>query len=202
VPWFGEPVWVVDPVVVVPPPAAAADAVALEESPDVEPSLVPLVPLVLVPEPEPELEDVSVEASNVDSSSEVSVSCADFRVVSSSSSVRLAEEGSSVAISCPFLTCSPTLTSMLFRVPLVWKLTSSSTPGSTFPLPETVLWTTPSAAVTSSVDVRAELVVVPIWVMEKTITAIATAASRAMYHGLTDRRLRVRFMEPNLRIYS
>lgn len=48
-------------------------------------------------------------------------------------------------------------------------------------LPETVLWTTPSAAATVSDG------------------AIAIAASVPTYHGLTDRRLRVRFMAATVR---
>jgi hypothetical protein len=105
-----------------------------------------------------------------------------------------------VAIGRPFLTCWPTLTATLFRVPEVAKFSVSSTPGSTSPLPETVVWTTPLAALTSSVDVRAALVVgVPSCVTPKMMTPAATAASRIAYHGRTDRRLRFRFMVTNLR---
>ena len=41
------------------------------------------------------------------------------------------------------------------------KFTSSSVPAATLPVPETVVWTTPSAALTTSVSVRAELLGVP-----------------------------------------
>jgi hypothetical protein len=93
------------------------------------------------------------------------------------------------------------LTLTLLSVPDVAKLSVSSTPGSTSPLPETVVWTTPFSALTSSVDVRAALVVgVPSWVTPKMITPAATAASRIAYHGRTDRRLRFRFIAVNLRI--
>jgi hypothetical protein len=61
---------------------------------------------------------------------------------------------------------------------------------------------TPFAAVTVSFDVRAELVGVPSSVMPMAMTAAATAASRIMYHGRTDRRLRFRFMPRNLRTDS
>jgi hypothetical protein len=54
------------------------------------------------------------------------------------------------------------LTSTFESVPLVWKLTSTSEPASTLPLPETVDWTMPLDAVTICVEVRAELVGAPI----------------------------------------
>ena len=149
----------------------------------------PLAPLELFEEP---LDEPPVD---VPSSTSVRLSSAAVRLACADSSVSSAADGSSVAISCPFLTRCPTLTSTLFSVPEVSKLSVSSTPGSTSPLPETVVWTTPLAAVTSSVEVRAELVVgVPSWVMPKMITPAATAASRIAYHGRTDRRSRFRFM--------
>jgi hypothetical protein len=152
----------------------AAEALLEEEPPD-----------------EPEDEPPEVELlEEVPSSSAVSWSSAAVRLVCASSSVSSAAEGFSDAISCPFLTCCPTVTSTLCSVPLVAKLTAWSTPGSTLPLPETVVWTTPLAAVTVSFEVRAELVGVPSSVMPMAITASATPASRMMYHGRTDRRLR------------
>jgi hypothetical protein len=54
------------------------------------------------------------------------------------------------------------LTSTFESVPLVWKFTFMSVPASTFPEPVTLDWTTPFAAVTICVDVRAELVGGPI----------------------------------------
>jgi isopropylmalate/homocitrate/citramalate synthase len=62
-------------------------------------------------------------------------------------------------------------------VPLVLKLTVSSVPAATFPLPDTVDCTTPWSAVTTSREVRAELVGAPISVTASTITPTATAAS-------------------------
>jgi hypothetical protein len=136
---------------------------------------------------------------DVPSSTSVRLSSASVRLACASSSVSSDEDGSSVATSCPFLTWPPTFTSTLLRVPEVPKLSVSSTPGSTSPLPETVVWTTPFSALTSSVDVRAALVVgVPSWVTPKMITPAATAASRTTYHGRTDRRLRFRFIPANL----
>jgi hypothetical protein len=68
-------------------------------------------------------------------------------------------------------------------VPLVWKLTDTSVPACTLPVPETVDWTTPSCAVTSSREVRAELVGGPICVMAKATTAAVSTASRYRGHG-------------------
>jgi hypothetical protein len=116
--------------------------------------------------------------------------------------VSSAVEGSSDAISCPFLTRWPTVTFTLCSVPPVAKLTAWSTPGSTLPLPETVVWTTPFAAVTVSFEVRAELVGVPSSVMPMAMTTAATPASPMTYHGRTDRRLPFRFMATNLRTDS
>jgi hypothetical protein len=155
-------------------------------------------PVELPEEPafEEPVEELPVD---VPSSTSLRLSSASVRLAFASSSVRFAEDGSSVAISCPFLTCWPTLTSTLCSVPEVPKLRVSFTPGSTSPLPETLDWTTPLAAVTSSVDVRAALVDgVPSWVTPKMITPAATAVSRIAYHGRTDRRLRFRFMAANL----
>jgi hypothetical protein len=153
----------------------------------------PLEALELFEEP---LDELPVD---VPSRTSARLSSAAVRLALADSSVSSAADGSSAAINCPFLTRSPTLTSTLFSVPEVAKLSVSSTPGSTSPVPETVVCTTPLAAVTSSVDVRAELVGgVPSWVIPKTITPAATAASRIAYHGRTDRRSRFRFMAANL----
>jgi hypothetical protein len=70
------------------------------------------------------------------------------------------------------------LTSTFDRVPLVWKFTSMSEPASTLPLPVTVDWTIPLSAVTSSVEVRAELVGGPMSEMARMAMAIAATASR------------------------
>jgi hypothetical protein len=75
------------------------------------------------------------------------------------------------------------LTSTFASVPLVWKFTLRSLPAWTFPVPDTVDWTTPFAAVTICVDVRAELVGGPIWAMAKTTMASAAAASTYRYQG-------------------
>ena len=73
----------------------------------------------------------------------------------------------------------------------------SSMPGSTVPLPATVAWTTPSVALTSSVEVRAELVAgAPSCVIAKMMMAAAAAASSATYHRGTTRLLRCWFMKP------
>jgi hypothetical protein len=61
---------------------------------------------------------------------------------------------------------------MLWSVPLVWKFAWTSVPASTLPVPVTVDCTTPLAAVTISVDVRAELVGGP-----NSMTAATTAAA-------------------------
>lgn len=158
---------------------------------------LPLEPLPLDPLP---VDPLPVE---VPSSTAVRLSLASVRLSSASFSVRRADEGSRVAISWPFLTCWPTLTSTLCSVPEVPKFSVSSTPGSTSPLPETVLWTTPLSAVTSCLDVRDVLAVdVPSWVMPKMTTAAATPASSMMYQGGTDRRLRFECMAANLRADS
>jgi hypothetical protein len=60
-------------------------------------------------------------------------------------------------------------------VPLVWKFTSRLAPAWTLPVPETVDWTMPFAAVTIWVEVRAELVGAPIWA--------AARAAMAITHG-------------------
>lgn len=148
---------------------------------------VVLVPLVLnvvadesEPEPEPELDDVP-------SSAEVRLSLAAVRLSSAWSRARSAEVGTSVASSCPLLTCWPTLTSTDWRVPLVAKLTAWSVAGSTLPVPETVVWTTPSSAWTVSLEVRAELVGGPICVIAMTTITAATAASRYRGHEVAKR---------------
>jgi hypothetical protein len=142
-------------------------------------------------EPE-ELEDPEPLDVESPSSAEVRLSCAEVRLSSASWSVSSAELGSSVAISWPFLTCSPTVTSTVLSVPLVAKFTASSTPGSTLPLPETVVCTTPSSAVTTSFEVRAELAGAPTSLTPRAMIAIATIPSRYRYHGRDDRRPRRR----------
>ena len=87
----------------------------------------------------------------------VSWSSAEVRFDCAWSSVFRAAVGSRVASSWPFTTWSPTAAYRCCRVPLVWKLASTSVPGSTLPVPETVDCTTPLAAVTTSREVRAEL---------------------------------------------
>jgi hypothetical protein len=76
-------------------------------------------------------------------------------------------------------------------VPLVWKFTSRSLPASTLPVPDTVDWTTPFAAVTICVEVRAELDGGPIWPMAKTTIVSAAAASTYRYQGRLRRSLMV-----------
>jgi hypothetical protein len=61
-------------------------------------------------------------------------------------------------------------------VPLVAKLSVTLVAGSTLPLPDTLLWTTPRAAVTVSVEVRAELFGVPMSAIPNAIMAAAIAA--------------------------
>jgi hypothetical protein len=62
-------------------------------------------------------------------------------------------------------------------VPLVWKLTSRSVPASTFPLPDTVDWTTPFCAVTICLEIRAELLGGPICSIASAATPTARSAS-------------------------
>lgn len=163
------------------PPAAAAEAVGTEELEESE--------LLEEDELDELFEEPLVESP---SSTSVRLSCASVRLASASSSVSSADDGSRVAISCPFLTWSPTLTLTVWSVPDVAKLSVSSTPGCTSPLPETVVWMTPFSAVTFSFEMRAEVAVdVPSWVTPKMITAAATAASRMTYQGRADRRLEV-----------
>ncbi len=69
-----------------------------------------------------------------------------------------AEVGSRLASSWPSLTRWPADTYTSASVPLVWKLTSTSVPAWRLPVPVTVDWTTPSAAVSTSRVVREELV--------------------------------------------
>jgi hypothetical protein len=57
----------------------------------------------------------------------------------------------------------------------VLKLTVTSVPAATLPVPVTVDWTTPCSAVTTSWEVRAEVVGGPISVIAS--TAIATAST-------------------------
>jgi hypothetical protein len=89
-------------------------------------------------------------------------------------SCRFADVGSRSARSWPALTCCPALTYTSWRVPLVLKLTVTSVPAAMLPVPVTVDWTTPGAAFTISVDVRAELVGGPISATASAATAIAT----------------------------
>ena len=75
------------------------------------------------------------------------------------------------------------------------KFTVSSVPAAMFPVPDTLDCTTPCAAVTISLEVRAELVGGPISVMASTATTIATTASayrRRRPPALGDRSRRVR----------
>lgn len=95
-------------------------------------------------------------------SAELSWSSAAVRFCSAWSRASWAVLEFSVASNCPLLTCWPTLTYTFESVPLVWKFTFMSVPGSTFPEPDTVDCTTPLAAVRICVDVRAELVGGPI----------------------------------------
>ncbi len=57
------------------------------------------------------------------------------------------------------------------------KLTLTSVPAATLPLPVTVDWTTPCSAVTISFEVRAELVGGPISDTASAATTIATTPS-------------------------
>jgi hypothetical protein len=59
----------------------------------------------------------------------------------------------------------------------VLKLTLTSVPAATLPVPVTVDWTTPCAAVTISFEVRAELVGTPISVTARTATTTAATPS-------------------------
>jgi hypothetical protein len=137
-----------------------------------------------LPEPETEVE--------VPFSTAVSWSSAAVSWASAWSTVSCAEVGSSVASSWPWLTCWPTVTFTCWSVPLVLKLTVTSVPASTLPLPETVDCTTPSSAATTSREVRLVLPGGPISVTARTMTATATSPSTYRYHGLAglSRRLR------------
>jgi hypothetical protein len=68
-------------------------------------------------------------------------------------------------------------------VPLVWKLTESSTAGSTSPDPVTVDCTTPRSAVTICLVVRAELVGEPMSRIPSTTATTPTAASTIRYQA-------------------
>jgi hypothetical protein len=68
-------------------------------------------------------------------------------------------------------------------VPLVWKFTFRSVPAAMFPVPVTVDWTTPFSAVTSCVEVRAELVGGPISATASATMASAATASKYKYQG-------------------
>ncbi len=92
-----------------------------------------------VPEPEP---------SPSVSSSRARFASADCRLAFACSSVTSALCGSSVAMSCPWATCSPCVTSICVTVPLVLKPRSSWLAASMLPLPETVDCTTPRCATT------------------------------------------------------
>jgi len=110
-------------------------------------------------------------------------SSAAARSSSAASSVSFAAVRLRVASTWPFRTCCPTFTYTCASVPLVWKLTSTSVPASTLPLPDTVDWTTPSCALTTSVEVRAELVGGPTSETASTTTRTATPASTYICHG-------------------
>jgi hypothetical protein len=72
---------------------------------------------------------------------------------------------------------------MFCSVPLVWKLASTSVPASTLPVPVTVDWTTPEAAVTVSVDVRVDRVGGPSSMTAATTTAANSAMSPRTCQG-------------------
>jgi hypothetical protein len=110
-------------------------------------------------------------------SAELSWSSAAVRFCSAWSTASWAELESSVASSCPLFTCWPTCTYTCERVPLVWKFTFRSVPASTFPVPDTVDCTTPFAAVTICVEVRAELAGGPISATAKA-TSVRAATPR------------------------
>jgi hypothetical protein len=67
------------------------------------------------------------------------------------------------------------------------KLTVTSVPAAMLPLPVTVDWTTPCSAVTTSRDVRAELVGGPICDTASAATTIARTPSRYRSQGLDGR---------------
>jgi hypothetical protein len=75
------------------------------------------------------------------------------------------------------------LTSTVESVPLAWKFMLTSAPAATLPLPVTVDWTIPFAAVTICVEVRAELVGAPISATARTAMATAATESAYRYHG-------------------
>jgi hypothetical protein len=114
----------------------------------------------------------------------VRLSWAEVRLDSACSTVSSAAVGSSVAMSWPLATWSPSLTERSCSVPLVWKLASTSVPGSTFPVPVTVDCTTPLAALTTSVDVRAVLVGGPSSSTAATTAAASSAAIPRMCQGI------------------
>jgi hypothetical protein len=130
--------------------------------------------LVLVDDP-----DVAVWFSAL-----VRLSCAEVRFDSACSTVSSAAVGSSVAMSWPLTTWSPSLTERFCSVPPVWKLASTSVPGSTFPVPVTVDCTMPLAAVTTCVDVRAVLVGGPSSSTAATTAAASTAPIPRMCQGI------------------
>jgi hypothetical protein len=70
-------------------------------------------------------------------------------------------------------------------VPLVGKLRVTLVDGSTLPLPDTVVWMTPSVAWTVSVEVRAVLAGGPISVTASAITPIAIRPRTYKNQGLT-----------------
>ena len=71
------------------------------------------------------------------------------------------------------------------------KFTVTSVPAAMLPLPVTVDCTTPCSAVTTCLDVRAELVGGPISDTASAATAIATTPSEYRSQGLDDRSRRV-----------
>lgn len=89
------------------------------------------------------------------------------------------------------MTCWPTFTYTSWSVPLVLKLTVSSVPAAMLPVPVTLDWTTPCAAVTISFDVRAELVGAPISDTARAATTIATTPSAYRSQGLEARSRRL-----------
>lgn len=163
--------------------STAACAVAMLEAevvldvvlePELEELDPPLLELVLVDDPD---------------SAELSWSWAAVSCDSAWSSASCAFVGSSVATSWPLLTCWPTVTSTAESVPLIWKFTLSLVPAWMLPLPVTVDWTTPFWALTTWVEVRAELGGGPIWVRSRASSATASAASTYRCHGRSRRAL-------------
>jgi hypothetical protein len=142
-------------------------------------------------DPDPEPPPVSVDEEEDDDEvgfsavARLSFAAASWALAWSSASC--AAVGSSVASSWPRFACWPTWTYTFCSVPLVLKFTLTSVPACTLPLPETVVCTTPSAAVTVCVDVLAELLGGPISAIASTATATASKPRMYRCHGLEAR---------------